>query len=221
MLFVSAVLAVLLAIIVAGTRSRPALALGAVQLLIGIAAASVYYFQDKVPTMFAYLAMVATGQCDSSRPLALSPHIATIQTMSFVIALLCALPPALGMGATRSRSPCVRTREAWARSEPTPATCTPSTPWARFSGALLQDLLLPWVGMETAFYIAVTVNLALGLLLMLTAPGDEPAKYVLVPVTAVLLAIAATGAVLGREGRLSRSQGRFAVFPKPWNQKSA
>lgn len=219
MIFVITVIVVMLCLIVASTWRHPTLGLGAVQLLIAIAAACTYYFQDKIPRMFVWLAMVATDSCDPSRPLSFSNHIGTIQATSFLIALLCALPAALGMGAMFPLALRAYTRNVERVGGDTGAVYSVNTLGSILGSFFTGFVVMPMAGMETGFYLAVTVNLALALALMLFSPSDEPAKYVLVPITAVLLAITATGTVLGRDGRLVRSQGRFPLFPRPWNQE--
>jgi predicted membrane-bound spermidine synthase len=219
MIFVVTAIVVMLCLIVASTWRRPALALGAIQLLIGISAACTYYFQDKIPRMFVWLAMIATDSCDPSRPLEFSRHIGTIQVSSFVIATMCALPAAIGMGAAFPLSVRAYARNIATVGADTGTVYSVNTIGSIFGSFLTGFVIMPAVGMETAFYLAVAINLAIALALLLASPGDEPAKYVLVPITAILLAIAATGTVLGRDGRLARSQGRLAVFPKPWSQE--
>ncbi len=219
MVFVITAIVVMISLVIAATSRRPGLALGAVQLLIGIGAACTYYFQDKVPRMFVYLAMVASDLCDESRPVRFSGHIGTIQTMSFLVAALCALPPAIGMGAAFPLSVRAYARNIRTIGSDTGAVYAINTVGSILGSFLTGFFIMPAVGMETAFYIAVTVNLAIALILLLIAPGDEPAKYVLVPIAAILLAIAGTGSVLGREGRIHRSQGRLTLFPRPWNQE--
>lgn len=219
MLFVITALMVTLCVTVASTWRRPALALGAVQLLIGVGAACTYYFQDKIPRMFLYLAMVTTGACEGDGTVRFSQHVGTIQAMSFLVAALCALPAAIGMGASFPLALRAFSRNAESVGGDTGKIYSINTIGSIAGSFLTGFVIMPALGMETAFYIAVAVNLALALTLMLVAPGDEPAKYVLVPITAIMLAIAATGSVLGRDGRLQRSQSRFALFPRPWNQE--
>jgi spermidine synthase len=219
MIFVATALVAALGLSVAATWRRPTLALGAVQLLIAVGAVCVYYFQDKVPSMFMYLAMVATDSCGRGTELKFSNHVGTVQFISFVTALAAALPPTLGMGATFPLAVRAFARQRDAVGGDTGRVYSMNTVGSILGSFLTGFFIMPAVGMETAFYVAVAVNLAIALYLLLASPGEEPVKYVIVPVAAVLLAISATGVVLGREGRVARSHGRFSVFPRPWNQE--
>lgn len=219
MIFVATVIVATLTLAIAGTWRKPSLALGTVQLLIAVGAVCVYYFQDKIPTMFLYLAMVATDSCGRGTEIKFSNHIGTVQFISFVTALATALPPTLGMGATFPLAVRAFARKSDAVGGDTGRVYSMNTIGSILGSFLTGFFIMPAVGLETAFYVAVAVNLAIALYLLLASPGEEPVKYVLVPIAAILLAISATGVVLGREGRLARSHGRFTVFPKPWNQE--
>ncbi len=219
MIFVATTIVATLGLAIAGTYKKPALALGTVQLLIAVGAICVYYFQDKIPQMFLYLAMVATDSCGRGAELKFSNHIGTIQFISFVTALATALPPTLGMGATFPLAVRAFARQSDEVGGDTGRVYSLNTLGSITGSFLTGFIIMPAVGLETAFYVAVAVNLAIALYLLLASPGEEPVKYVIVPVTAILLAIAATGVVIGRDGRLARSHGRFTVFPKPWNQE--
>lgn len=211
-------LTVLLGVAISATRQRPVLALGTVQLFIASGAIITYFFQDRVPRMFVYLAMSATTNCAPAEVVHFSQHIASIQWLSFIVALLCALPAAIGMGAA---FPLGVRAYALGRSHigiDTSRVYTVNTIGSILGSLLTGFLIMPAVGMETAMYLSVAVNLGLSLLLFLTSPGEEPVKYLLVPLTAVLLAITGVGTVLGRDGRLARSHGTFKVFPRPWDQ---
>jgi hypothetical protein len=182
------------------------------QLLIASGAIVTYFFQDRIPRMFVYLALSTTTNCDAHETIRFSEHVGAIQWLSFVVALLCALPAA----------------SAWARPSPGRARLRHAPRQDRQGhqlglhgehrgldpGSLLTGfVIMPWVGMETAMYIAVAVNLALALALLLASPGEEPVKYLLVPLCAVLLAVTTVGATLGREGRLARSRGTCGSSP--------
>jgi spermidine synthase len=219
MIFVATIIVAALCLAVAATWKKPSLALGCVQLLIAVGAMCVYYFQDKVPSMFMYLAMVATDSCGRAGDLKFSNHVGTVQFVSFITALVAALPPTLGMGATFPLAVRAFASDAREIGGDTGRVYSMNTVGSIAGSFATGFLIMPAVGMETAFYIAIAVNLGIALYLLLVSPGDEPVKYVLVPVAAILLAIAATGVVLGRDGRLARSHGRFAIFPRPWNQE--
>jgi len=219
MIFVATAMVATLGLAIAGTYRKPTLALGTVQLLIAVGAVCVYYFQDKIPQMFLYLAMVATDSCGRGADLKFSNDIGTVQFVSFFTALATALPPTLGMGATFPLAVRAFARHGDAVGGDTGRVYSMNTIGSILGSFLTGFLIMPAVGLETAFYVAVAVNLAIALYLLLASPGEEPVKYVIVPVAAILLAIAATGVVLGRDGRLARSHGRFTVFPKPWNQE--
>lgn len=213
-----ATLTVLLGAAIAATRQRPVLALGMTQLLIASGAIITYFFQDRVPRMFVYLAMSSTTNCAPNETVHFSQHITTIQWLSFVVALLCALPAAIGMGAA---FPLGVRAYALGRSRvgvDTSRVYSINTVGSILGSLLTGFLIMPAVGMETAMYLAVAVNLGLSLLLFLASPGEEPVKYLLVPLTAVLLAVTGVGGVIGREGRIARSRGTFRVFPRPWDQ---
>lgn len=219
MIFVATAITATLGLAIAGTYRKPTLALGTVQLLIAVGAICVYYFQDKIPQMFLYLAMVATDSCGRGAELKFSNHVGTIQAMSFLTALATALPPTLGMGATFPLAVRAFARQSDEVGGDTGRVYSLNTVGSILGSFLTGFVIMPAVGIETAFYVAVAVNLAIALYLLLTSPGEEPVKYVIVPITAILLAIAATGVVIGRDGRVARSTGRFTVFPKPWNQE--
>ncbi|MFO0557001.1 MAG: fused MFS/spermidine synthase [Polyangiales bacterium] len=219
MIFVATTIVATIGLAIAGTYRKPALALGTVQLLIAVGAVCVYYFQDKIPQMFLYLAMVATDSCGRAAELKFSNHVGTIQFISFITALTTALPPTLGMGATFPLAVRAFARQSDEVGADTGRVYSLNTLGSIAGSFFTGFIIMPAVGLETAFYVAVAVNLAIALYLLLASPGEEPVKYVIVPVTAILLAIAATGVVIGRDGRLARSHGRFTVFPKPWNQE--
>ncbi|MBL8681076.1 MAG: fused MFS/spermidine synthase [Myxococcales bacterium] len=219
MIFVATSIVATLGLAIAGTYRKPTLALGTVQLLIAVGAVCVYYFQDKIPQMFLYLAMVATDSCGRGSDLKFSNDIGTVQFVSFFTALATALPPTLGMGATFPLAVRAFARQGDEVGGDTGRVYSMNTIGSILGSFLTGFFIMPAVGLETAFYVAVAVNLAIALYLLLASPGEEPVKYVIVPVAAILLAIAATGVVIGREGRLARSHGRFTVFPKPWNQE--
>ncbi|MDP3276058.1 MAG: fused MFS/spermidine synthase [Deltaproteobacteria bacterium] len=219
MIFVATVIVAALCLGIAGTWKKPLLALGVAQLLIAGGAVCVYYFQDKVPSMFMYLAMVATDSCGRGAELHFSQHVRTVQLISFVTALAAALPPTLGMGATFPLAVRAFNNGHDHVGADTGKVYSLNTIGSIVGSFLTGFVIMPFVGMESAFYIAIGVNLAIALYLLLTSPGEEPVKYVLVPIAAVMLAIAATGVVIGRTGRLERSHGRFSVFPRSWNQE--
>ena len=75
------------------------LALGVTQLLIAAGAIVTYFFQDRIPRMFVHLALSATTNCDPHEAIHFSQHVTAIQALSFLVALMCALPAAVGMGA--------------------------------------------------------------------------------------------------------------------------
>jgi spermidine synthase len=209
---------VLLGTAIAATWRRPVLALGVTQLLIAAGAIVTYFFQDRIPRMFVHLALTATTNCDPSEPIRFSEHIGTIQLLSFLVALLCALPAAVGMGAAFPLGVRAFARGAASVGADTGAVYSVNTLGSIVGSFLTGFVIMPTVGMETAMYVAVAVNLALALLLFLASPGEEPVKYVLVPLAAVLLAVTGTGAVLGREGRIARSHGTVRLFPRAWDQ---
>lgn len=218
LIWVIATLVVLLGTAISAAWRRPTLALSITQLLIASGAIVTYFFQDRIPRMFVYLALSTTTNCDAHETVRFSEHVGAIQWLSFVTALLCALPAAVGMGAAFPLG--VR---AYAASRDKVGKDTSSVYTVNTIGSILGSLLtgfviMPWVGMETAMYIAVAVNLALALALLLASPGEEPVKYLLVPLCAVLLAVTTVGATLGREGRLARSRGTLRIFPRPWDQ---
>ncbi len=209
---------VLLGTSIAATWRRPVLALGVTQLLIAAGAIVTYFFQDRIPRMFVYLAMTATTSCDPHEAIRFSQHVGAIQALSFVVALLCALPAAVGMGAAFPLGVRAYARGLSKIGSDTGAVYSVNTLGSIAGSFLMGFVIMPAVGMETAMYVAVAVNLALALMLFLASPGEEPVKYVLVPMAAVLLAVTGTGAALGREGRISRSQGALKLFPRAWDQ---
>lgn len=218
LVWVITTLVILLGTAISASWRRPTLALSITQLLIASGAIVTYFFQDRIPRMFVYLALSSTTNCDAHETVRFSEHVGTIQWLSFVTALLCALPAAVGMGAAFPLG--VR---AFAAGRANVGKDTSSVYTVNTVGSILGSLLtgfviMPWVGMETAMYVAVAVNLALALALLLASPGEEPVKYLLVPLCAVLLAVTTVGATLGREGRLARSRGTVRVFPRPWDQ---
>ncbi len=218
LVWVIVTLIVVLGTAIAATWRKPMLALGITQLVIGAGAIATYFFQDRIPRMFVYLALTTTTNCDPATPIRFSQHVGTIQWLSFVIALLCALPAAIGMGAAFPLGVRAYTRGRDRVGADTSHVYSVNTVGSILGSLLTGFLIMPAVGMETAMYIAVAINLVFALLLLLTAPGEEPVRYLLVPACAVLLAITGVGAALGREGRLSRSQGTVRFFPRPWDQ---
>lgn len=209
---------VLLGTSIAAAWRRPVLALGVTQMLIAAGAIITYFFQDRIPRMFVFMAMSATSSCDPHETVKFSEHIGTIQWLSFVVALLCALPAAVGMGAA---FPLGVRAYAMGREKigaDTGAVYSVNTVGSIVGSFLTGFVIMPLVGMETAMYIAVAVNLALALALLLTSPGEEPVKYVLVPLCAMLMAVVGVGAVLGRDGRIARSRGTLRLFPRAWDQ---
>ncbi len=210
--------AVLLGTSIAATWRRPVLALGVTQLLIAAGAIVTYFFQDRIPRMFVYLALSATTNCDANEVVKFSQHVGAIQGLSFLVALLCALPAAVGMGAAFPLGVRAYARGLSKIGSDTGAVYSVNTIGSILGSFLTGFLIMPAVGMETAMYIAVAVNLAIALVLFLASPGEEPVKYVLVPMAAVLLAVTGTGAVLGRDGRVARSQGSLRLFPRAWDQ---
>lgn len=218
LLWVIVTLWVLLGTAIAATWRRPMLALGITQLSIAAGAIVTYFFQDRIPRMFVYLALTSTTNCDAHTPVRFSQHIGTIQWLSFVVALLCALPAAVGMGAAFPLGVRAFTRGRERVAADTSAVYSVNTVGSILGSLLMGFLIMPAVGMETSMYIAVAVNLLLALGLLLTAPGEEPLRFLLVPAAAVLLAITGVGAVLGREGRAARAQGSLRFFPRPWDQ---
>ncbi|MFO0606224.1 MAG: fused MFS/spermidine synthase [Polyangiales bacterium] len=209
---------VLLGTAIAATWRRPVLALGVTQLLIAAGAIVTYFFQDRIPRMFVYLALTSTTNCDPSETIRFSEHIGAIQLLSFLVALLCALPAAVGMGAAFPLGVRAFARGAARVGSDTGSVYSVNTVGSIAGSFLMGFVIMPAVGMETAMYVAVAVNLGLALLLFLASPGEEPVKYVLVPLAAVLLAVTGTGAALGREGRVARSQGSVRLFPRAWDQ---
>lgn len=209
---------VLLGTSIAATWRRPVLALGVTQLLIAAGAIVTYFFQDRIPRMFVYLAMSATTNCDPHEAIHFSQHVGTIQALSFVVALACALPAAVGMGAAFPLGVRAYSRGLSKIGSDTGAVYSVNTLGSIAGSFLMGFIIMPAVGMETAMYVAVAVNLALALMLFLASPGEEPVKYVLVPMAAVLLAVTGTGAALGRDGRIARSQGALKLFPRAWDQ---
>jgi spermidine synthase len=209
---------VLLATSIAATWRRPVLALGVTQLLIAAGAIVTYFFQDRIPRMFVFMALSATTNCDAHEAVHFSQHIGTIQWLSFFVALMCALPAAVGMGAAFPLGVRAYARGITKIGSDTGAVYSVNTIGSILGSFLTGFIIMPAVGMETAMYIAVAVNLSIALLLFLASPGEEPVKYVLVPMAAVLLAVTGTGAVIGRDGRAARSQGVFKVFPRAWDQ---
>jgi spermidine synthase len=218
LVWVIVTLVVVLGTAIAASWRKPMLALGVTQLVIGAGAIATYFFQDRIPRMFVYLALSTTTNCDPSTPVRFSQHVGTIQWLSFVIALLCALPAAIGMGAAFPLGVRAYTRGRERVGADTSHVYSVNTVGSILGSLLTGFLIMPAVGMETAMYLAVAINLVFALLLLLTAPGEEPVRYLLVPACAVLLAITGVGAALGREGRLSRSQGAVRFFPRPWDQ---
>ncbi len=209
---------VLLGTSIAATWRRPVLALGVTQLLVAAGAIVTYFFQDRIPRMFVYLALSATTNCDPHEAIKFSEHVTTIQGLSFVVALLCALPAAVGMGAAFPLGVRAYARGLSKIGSDTGAVYSVNTLGSIAGSFLTGFVIMPAVGMETAMYLAVAANLALALMLFLTSPGEEPVKYVLVPMAAVLLAVTGTGAALGRDGRIARSQGALKLFPRAWDQ---
>ena len=211
-------LVVLLGTAIATTWRRPTLALALTQLLIAAGAIVTYFFQDRVPRMFVYLALSSTTNCDAHEAIHFSQHVGEIQWLSFVVALLCALPAAVGMGAAFPLGIRAYATDKEHVGRDTSAVYSVNTIGSILGSLLTGFAIMPWVGMETAMYVAVAVNLALALALLLVSPGEEPVKYLLVPLCAVLLAVTTVGATLGRDGRLARSRGTVRVFPRPWDQ---
>ena len=209
---------VLLGTAIAATWRRPVLALGVTQLLIAAGAIVTYFFQDRIPRMFVYLALTSTTNCDATETIHFSQHIGTIQLLSFLVALLCALPAAVGMGAAFPLGVRAFARGLSKVGSDTGSVYSVNTVGSIAGSFLMGFLIMPAVGMETAMYVAVAVNLGLALMLFLASPGEEPVKYVLVPLAAILLAITGTGAALGREGRIARSHGTVRLFPRAWDQ---
>ncbi len=209
---------VLLGTSIAATWRRPVLALGVTQLLIAAGAIVTYFFQDRIPRMFVHLALSATTNCDPHEAIHFSQHVTAIQALSFVVALMCALPAAVGMGAAFPLGVRAYARGLSKIGSDTGAVYSVNTVGSIAGSFLMGFLIMPAVGMETAMYIAVAVNLAIALMLFLASPGEEPVKYVLVPMAAVLLAVTGTGAALGRDGRIARSQGALKLFPRAWDQ---
>ncbi|MFO0626678.1 MAG: fused MFS/spermidine synthase [Polyangiales bacterium] len=209
---------VLLGTAIAASRRKPVLALGVTQLLIAGGAIVTYFFQDRIPRMFVYLAMTATTNCSAQDAVRFSEHVGTIQWLSFVVALLCALPAAIGMGAAFPLGIRARPQGAARIGGDTSRVYAVNTVGSILGSLLTGFAIMPAVGMETAMYIAVAMNLALALALFLASSGEEPVKYALVPLAAVLLAVTSVGAVLGRDGRIARSRGALRVFPRAWDQ---
>ncbi len=211
-------LVVLLGTAIAAAWRRPLLALSVVQLLIAGGAVVTYFFQDRVPRMFVFLALSTTTNCDPHDPIRFSQHVGTIQALSLLVAILCALPAAVGMGAAFPLG--VRSyARGNARVGSDTGTVYSLNTLGSIAGSFLTGfVIMPLVGMETAMYIAVTVNLALALALLLVSPGEDPVKYLLVPLCAVLVAVTGVGAALGREGRIARSHGALRLFPRAWDQ---
>ena len=209
---------VLLGTAIAASRRKPVLALGVTQLLIAGGAIVTYFFQDRIPRMFVYLAMTATTNCSAQDTVRFSEHVGTIQWLSFVVALLCALPAAIGMGAAFPLGIRAYARGAAHIGGDTSRVYAVNTVGSILGSLLTGFAIMPAVGMETAMYIAVAMNLALALALFLASSGEEPVKYALVPLAAVLLAVTSVGAVLGRDGRIARSRGALRVFPRAWDQ---
>lgn len=209
---------VLLGTAIAATWRRPVLALGVTQLLIAAGAIVTYFFQDRIPRMFVYLALTSTTNCDPAETIHFSQHIGTIQLLSFLVALLCALPAAVGMGAAFPLGVRAFARGASKVGSDTGSVYSVNTVGSIAGSFLMGFIIMPAVGMETAMYVAVAVNLGLALMLFLASPGEEPVKYVLVPLAAILLAVTGTGAALGREGRIARSHGTVRLFPRAWDQ---
>lgn len=218
LIWVIATLVVLLGTAISAAWRRPTLALAMTQLLIASGAIVTYFFQDRIPRMFVYLALSTTTNCDAHETIRFSEHVGAIQWLSFVVALLCALPAAVGMGAAFPLGVRAYATHRDKIGKDTSSVYTVNTVGSILGSLLTGFVIMPWVGMETAMYIAVAVNLALALALLLASPGEEPVKYLLVPLCAVLLAVTTVGATLGREGRLARSRGTLRVFPRPWDQ---
>ncbi|MEZ4393555.1 MAG: fused MFS/spermidine synthase [Polyangiales bacterium] len=209
---------VMLGTAIAAARRKPVLALGITQLLIAVGAIVTYFFQDRIPRMFVYLAMTATTNCNAADAVRFSEHVGTIQWLSFVVALLCALPAAIGMGAAFPLGVRAYAQGAAHIGGDTSRVYAVNTVGSILGSLLTGFAIMPAVGMETAMYIAVAMNLALALALFLASTGEEPVKYVLVPLAAMLLAVTSVGAVLGRDGRIARSRGTVRVFPRAWDQ---
>nr|MBK7069761.1 fused MFS/spermidine synthase [Deltaproteobacteria bacterium] len=218
LIWVIATLVVLLGTAISAAWRRPTLALAMTQLLIASGAIVTYFFQDRIPRMFVYLALSTTTNCDAHETIRFSEHVGAIQWLSFVVALLCALPAAVGMGAAFPLGVRAFATHRDKIGKDTSSVYTVNTVGSILGSLLTGFVIMPWVGMETAMYIAVAVNLALALALLLASPGEEPVKFLLVPLCAVLLAVTTVGATLGREGRLARSRGTVRIFPRPWDQ---
>jgi hypothetical protein len=129
LVWVIVTLVVLLGTAIAASRRKPMLALGVTQLLIGAGAIATYFFQDRIPQDVRLPGAVHHDQLRPATPVRFSQHVGTIQWLSFVIALLCALPAAVGMGAAFPLGVRAYTRGRERVGADT-SRSTRSTPWA-------------------------------------------------------------------------------------------
>lgn len=158
-----------------------ATALAVVQLLVGLTAIGNYLYLDDMPIFFAK--MVADIQAPED-------HVAWIQFLGFVTAIVTVLPSTLFMGMCFPL-----TVHIWSHGSDRVGEDVGKVYGLNTIGNIIGSfaagfLLMPLLGMQTAFFIAVALNLVAAMMVLLSGESLSPMKLVLTPVVPVICAVA-------------------------------
>jgi len=198
------------AVFLAVSRRAPVLYLGLIQLFVAIAAFVNYLFQDEVPFAFAQM-VTSLGE-------RLPEHVPTVQGMMFLTAGLCVLPVTLGTGAMFPATLRVWSEGGRRIGQDVGVVYAGNTGGSILGAWLPGFLLMPLIGMERTLHVAIGINLALALLLLVVsgADGVEPEEggerrvpfwhaatvYTLAPAIPAMVALLVVGTTRGGLGGL-------------------
>lgn len=158
-----------------------ATALAIVQLLVGLTAIGNYLYLDDMPIFFAKL--VADIQAPED-------HVAWIQFLGFVTAVITVLPSTLFMGMCFPLTVRIWSHGAGSVGEDVGKVYGLNTIGNIIGSFAAGFLLMPLLGMQTAFFIAVALNLVAAMMVLLSGEGLSPMRLVLTPVIPVVCAVA-------------------------------
>jgi spermidine synthase/MFS family permease len=145
-------------------RRAPVLFLAVIQLFVAVAAFTNYLFQDEIP--FAFAQMVASLGDE------LPEQVGTVQGMMFATAGLCILPVTLGTGAMFPATLRVWSRGGARVGREVGVVYAGNTGGSILGAWLPGFLLMPMLGMERTLHLAIGLNLALCLLLLVVSGAD-------------------------------------------------
>ncbi|MBI2894124.1 MAG: fused MFS/spermidine synthase [Deltaproteobacteria bacterium] len=156
-------------------------ALAVVQLMIGLTAIGNYLYLDDMPIFFAKLVAGIQHPEDNVR---------WIQFLGFVTASVTVLPTTIFMGMAFPL-----TVKIWSSGAERVGQDVGSVYGFNTVGNIIGSfaagfILMPVLGMQTSFFIAVALNLVAAMMILLSGEGLSPVKLILTPVVPVVCAVA-------------------------------